>query len=673
MQHGDVAAVGMAALGTHATRLKNLSCRYCGFGAKPLNALLSHSSSLQTVSLCRFEPRELLIYPGAAADSLKSIRLKHLSSNPQWFEPLLIGSKNLTSLRINQCHWDWSGVLNMVASRDNCVFKVSLYEVEVIKDIGLSALSNSSKLEYLNVTSCYRSLNDEALIAISNKCLNLTTFKLTDRCHLVTHLGMAALGMHAKRLKEFWCKNCNFGPKELNALVFNSSSLQKISVKDLHGVHSADLIYPCAEGSSLKSICLENLYENHWPQCFAPLITRSKNLTSLTLLRCKGKWDNVFRTLATRESSLCEVNLNEVHVTDAALSALCSFSKLEILHVIATPDCTNRGIVSVVEHCKLLRKLHVEKRRMKQNLKKIACIQLASVMLSFRLSYTKPKQCSNLTTFKLDNVTVFDVGMAASGTHATRLKNFSSANCWFGANSMNALLSHSSPLEAISFNVTILEGELLPAVTASSLKTIQLKNEYPAVRGEECSNVLKMLASKENSLVEEISVKFLRGDSTQLINPCALGSSLKSIHLKDLYGDHWPRCFAPLITGSKYLTSCRLLLCFGNWDDVLYKLANGDNSLPEVYLNRVQVTDAGLSALSSFSKLECLRKIGTPNCTNACILSVVKQCKLLRKLHIDSWRTKWNLGKDGLFSIGKHNAKLQVVKHWKKMNVCSDS
>lgn len=130
-----VTEVGMASLGRIATRLKKFSCRSCRFGAKALNALLSQSSSLQIISLdWLFDGKDYpteLINPGAAASSLKSISLNGMVHFPELFQPLITGTKNLSSLKLGKMS-SWHNVLNMLAKRDdNNVFKVYLKKVKV--------------------------------------------------------------------------------------------------------------------------------------------------------------------------------------------------------------------------------------------------------------------------------------------------------------------------------------------------------------------------------------------------------------------------------------------------------------------------------------------------------------------------------------------------------------
>ncbi|KAL4588874.1 hypothetical protein LXL04_001771 [Taraxacum kok-saghyz] len=47
-------------------------------------------------------------------------------------------------------------------------------------------------------------------------------------------------------------------------------------------------------------------------------------------------------------------------LSDVGLAALSNCQNLEILHLLKTPDCTNSGITSMAENCKLLRKLHID-------------------------------------------------------------------------------------------------------------------------------------------------------------------------------------------------------------------------------------------------------------------------------------------------------------------------
>jgi hypothetical protein len=146
----------------------------------------------------------------------------------------------------------------------------------------------------------------------------------------------------------------------MNALLDNLSSLEELSVKRLRGLTDSAGAVPIGPGvaaSSLKTICLKELYNG---QFFGPLIIGSKNLRTLKLFRCSGDWDKLLEVITKGLSGLVEVHLERLQVSDIGLVALSSCSSMEILHLVKTPECTNAGLISIAENCKLLRKLHID-------------------------------------------------------------------------------------------------------------------------------------------------------------------------------------------------------------------------------------------------------------------------------------------------------------------------
>jgi hypothetical protein len=146
----------------------------------------------------------------------------------------------------------------------------------------------------------------------------------------------------------------------MNAVLDNCSALEELSVKRLRGITdgaAAEPIGPGVAASSLKTICLKELYNGH---CFGPVITGAKNLRTLKLFRCSGDWDKLLRVMTDRASSLVEIHLERIQVSDHGLVAISSCLDLEILHLVKTPECTNVGLVSLAERCRLLRKLHID-------------------------------------------------------------------------------------------------------------------------------------------------------------------------------------------------------------------------------------------------------------------------------------------------------------------------
>ncbi|KAL1564180.1 putative VIER F-box protein 2 [Salvia divinorum] len=213
-------------------------------------------------------------------------------------------------------------------------------------------------------------------------------------------------------------------------------------------------------------------------------------------------------------------------------------------------------------------------------------------------------RCHNLTRLKLRGCReISDVGMLALATNCKSLRKFSCGSCMFGAKGMNALLDNCSSLE-------------------------------------------------------ELSVKRLRGINdgfaAEPIGPGAAAASLKSITLKELYNG---QCFGPLIVGSKNLKTLKILRCLGDWDRMLESITVRKNYLSEIHLERLQVSDFGLIAISKCPNLEIFHLVKAPDCSNDGILAIAENCRVLRKVHIDGWRTN-RIGDEGLIGIAKNSVNL---------------
>lgn len=214
-------------------------------------------------------------------------------------------------------------------------------------------------------------------------------------------------------------------------------------------------------------------------------------------------------------------------------------------------------------------------------------------------------RCRSLTRVKLRGCReLTDQGMGVFAENCKGLKKLSCGSCMLGARAMNAILDHCTALE-------------------------------------------------------ELSVKRLRGlnDGSEPIGPGAAASSLKSICLKELVNG---QCFGPLIAGSKKLRTLKLIRCYGEWDKVLEMLGNFNTGLFEIHLERVQVSDVGLCAISNCTGMEILHIVKAPECTNFGVMCIAERCKLLRKLHMDSWRTN-RIGDEGLIAIAKQCLNLQEL------------
>ncbi|KAJ6834156.1 F-box protein-like [Iris pallida] len=215
-------------------------------------------------------------------------------------------------------------------------------------------------------------------------------------------------------------------------------------------------------------------------------------------------------------------------------------------------------------------------------------------------------RCPNLTRLKLRACReITEAGMAALARNCAGLKKLSCGSCAFGAKGIDAVL-------------------------------------------------------KGCPLLEEISIKRLRGltdASGEQIGPGAAATSLRSVCLKELYNG---QCFGPLIAGSPNLKTLKLFRCSGDWDRLLEEMAKKVPGIVEIHLEKLQVTDRGLHGLSACLDLEILHLVKTPECTDIGLAAVAEKCRLLRKIHIDGWKTN-RIGDEGLMAVARRCPNLQEL------------
>ncbi|KAK4772248.1 hypothetical protein SAY86_014023 [Trapa natans] len=249
------------------------------------------------------------------------------------------------------------------------------------------------------------SINDDALILLSLKCPSLSRLKLRG-CHEITDIGIAAFSQHAKNLRKFSCGSCSLGTVAINAVLDHCSGLEEISIKRLRGIHDgSELIRPGAASKSLKSICLKEIING---QCFGPLIIGAKSLRTLKLIRCSGDWDSILGTIASYNPTLLEVYLEKIQLTDVGLAGISLCKEIETLHIVKIRECSNFGLYSIAENCRLLRKLYIDGWR----INRIGDEGLAAIA----------KQCPNLQEIVLIGVNATHLSMSLFASNCLKLE-----------------------------------------------------------------------------------------------------------------------------------------------------------------------------------------------------------------------------------------------------------
>ncbi|WVZ64015.1 hypothetical protein U9M48_013601 [Paspalum notatum var. saurae] len=152
--------------------------------------------------------------------------------------------------------------------------------------------------------------------------------------------------------------------------------------------------------------------------------------------------------------------------------------------------------------------------------------------------------------------------------------------------------------------------------------------------------------------LEELSVKRLRGlaDSEPIT---VSGPRLHSLYLKELYNG---QCFSCLIIQSPNLKRLKIIRCSGDWDLVLQDVPR-DSLLAELHLEKLQVSDRGVAALSG---LEVLYLAKAPEVTDVGLAALAAKSPQLRKLHVDGWKAN-RIGDLGLAAVAEKCSSLQEL------------
>ncbi|RYR17365.1 hypothetical protein Ahy_B03g062136 isoform A [Arachis hypogaea] len=171
------------------------------------------------------------------------------------------------------------------------------------------------------------SVNDEGLILILLRCVNLTWLKLRG-CREITEAGMAAVGKNCKALKKLSCASCLFSIKGINAVVSRCQGLEELFVKRLRGAHNGEEVVGSGT-TSVTSVCLKEI-------------------------------DDTLEKIGNLHAALVDVHLENIQVSDVGLVGLSKCLSLDTLHIVTIAECSNVGLNLVAENCRMLRKLHVD-------------------------------------------------------------------------------------------------------------------------------------------------------------------------------------------------------------------------------------------------------------------------------------------------------------------------
>ncbi|XP_043713212.1 F-box protein At1g47056-like [Telopea speciosissima] len=281
----------MAAFAINCKGLKELNCDSCNFGAKGMNAVLDHASSLQELSLKHIRglssdsSAAIPIGPGVAANSLKKICIERVLG--QCFGPLIIGSKNLRTLKITYCfsRYYWDELLKAIA--EEITGLVEVYLNTFVTDVGLAAFSNCcSNLEILHFEES--ECTNAGLVSIADNCKRLRQLHIDGwKFYNIGDEGLIAIAKGCPNLEELVLFGINLTFLSLSLLGANCQNLERLAVgwSDTFG----DAEISCIAD---KCIRLKNLYIMKCPgvtnYVMEALPGRCSNLVKVKIRSCSG-------------------------------------------------------------------------------------------------------------------------------------------------------------------------------------------------------------------------------------------------------------------------------------------------------------------------------------------------------------------------------------------------
>ncbi|KAH7351732.1 hypothetical protein KP509_19G012600 [Ceratopteris richardii] len=158
--------------------------------------------------------------------------------------------------------------------------------------------------------------------------------------------------------------------------------------------------------------------------------------------------------------------------------------------------------------------------------------------------------------------------------------------------------------------------------------------------------------------LEDLTLKRLRGladGPADFIGPGY--GTIRRLCLKELVK---AQLFGPLIAGSINLHTLMLCRNPGNWDKLLDIITEHIPGLVELHMEKIQISDRALHAISRCTRLESLYVVRAPDCTSNGLSAIAEGCRRLRKLHVDGWSRNLT-GDEGLASLSIKCRELQEV------------
>ncbi|KAK7321668.1 hypothetical protein VNO77_32525 [Canavalia gladiata] len=318
----ELTDAGMETFAKNCKGLKKLSCGSCTFGSKGMNAVLDNCAALEELSVKRLRgiadaPTAEPIGPGVAAASLRTVCLKELY-NGQCFGTLILGAKNLKTLKLFRCSGDWDRLFQLMADRVTNMVEVHLERLQ-ISDGGLQAIANYSSLEILHLVKTPE-CSDMGLVAIAEKCKLLRKLHIDGwKANRIGDEGLIAVAKGCPNLLELVLIGVNPTKASLEMLASNCQNLERLALCGSDTVGDPEISCIAAKCVALKKLCIKSCpVSDHGMEALA---SGCPNLVKVKVKKCKGVTSEGGEWLRrTRGSIAVNLDTGEAELQEASAS-----------------------------------------------------------------------------------------------------------------------------------------------------------------------------------------------------------------------------------------------------------------------------------------------------------------------------------------------------------------
>ncbi|MBA0850813.1 hypothetical protein Goshw_007354 [Gossypium schwendimanii] len=501
----------------------------------------------------------------------------------------------------------------------NCsgLVEVDLCNATQLTDLAALAIAEAKNLERLSLARC-KSITDMGIGCIAVGCRKLRSLCL-KWCLRVGDLGVELIALKCKQIRSLDLSYLPITEKSLNS-VLQLQHLEDLVLEGCHGIDDDGLSTLDQSCKSLKMLNLSNC-QNVTHTGLSSLINGTEQLQQIILAygsSVSPKLPKVTSDLVkclNAYSKLQSIKLDGCTVTWSGIKAMASLNApVKELSLSKCLGLTDDGLSFLVQSHKDLRKLD------------ITCCR--------KITYTSidiiTNSCTSLTSLRMESCSLVPKeAFVLIGARCSFLEELDATDNEIDDEGLKSI-SRCSKLSILKLGIcSNISDEGLAKVgsSCSMLKEVDLYRSVAisdagiAAIGEGCP-ALEMINIAYNDKITDNSLISL--------SKCRL---LKALEIRGCLGVSSIGLSA-IAVGCKQLTVLDIKKCFNINDNGMLPLAQFSQNLKQINLSYCSVTDVGLVALASISRLQNMTILHLAGLTPNGLAAALLACRALTKVKL---------------------------------------